>query len=240
MVQPETRPSGYPSRFAGTPAVVYVGVAAPVAVAVVAAATQPWLPPSDLTRDSQAVAAAYGATSPAYGLLSNLGVIVMAVACGMTLIGWLAARSHEDPIASLLAWTSGLSLAFVLDDLLLLHESTAFGPWAPVGAAAAYAVAFVIFLARYQEQIRARLDGGLLLLALAAFAVSATVDVLASPTQATVLAEDGAKLLGIVAWSVFVGRAAVAAASAPNTAERPSGEPTEHRTPAAAARRQER
>ncbi|GGI45979.1 multidrug transporter EmrE-like cation transporter [Agromyces flavus] len=210
MVQPDTRPSGHPER-RGTPALLYAAVAAPVMVAILAAATQPWLRPSDLTRDSQAVAVAHDATSPAYGVLSNVGIVLMAVACGMALLGWLVSRQTGDPVAALLAWSSALGLAFVLDDLLLLHESAAFGPWAGIAAAATYAAGFVAYLARFHELIRARLDGGLLILALAAFAGSAVVDVLAAPTQASVLVEDGAKLLGIVAWSVFVGRAAITA-----------------------------
>ncbi|MFE5670872.1 hypothetical protein ACFQ58_04585 [Agromyces sp. NPDC056523] len=220
MVQPDTRPSGNPARSSGTPALVYAAVAAPVIVAIVGAATQPWLRPSDLTRDSQSVAVAHDATSPAYGVLSNVGIVLMAVACGMALLGWLASRATRDPAGSLLAWSAGLGLVFVLDDLLLLHESAAFGQWAGAGAAAGYAIAFVAYLARYHELIRTRLAGGLLLLAMAAFAGSAVVDLLVAPTQASVLVEDGTKLLGIVAWSVFVGRAAVSVLTSsrpPNT-----------------------
>ena len=201
---------------------MYAGVAAPVVVAVVVAATQPWLRPSDLTRDSQAIAAAHGATSPAYGILSNAGIVVMAVACGMALLGWLASRRTGDPITSLLAWSTGLGLAFVLDDLLLLHESAAFGPWAGAAAAAAYAVAAVAHLVRFHELIRARLDIGLFVLAMAALGASAVTDVLVTPSQASVLVEDGAKLLGIVAWSAFIGRAALttlASGRAANTSD---------------------
>jgi hypothetical protein len=223
MVQPDTRPSGNPVRPPGTPALVYAAVAAPVAVAIAGAATQPWFRPSDLTRDSQAVAVAHGATSAAYGVLSNVGVVVMAVACGMAVLGWLGSRASGDPVAPLLAWSFGLGLAFVLDDLLMLHESAAFGPWAGAAAAAVYAIAFVAYLVRFHELIRVRLDGGVLMLAIAAFAGSATVDVLVAPTQASVLVEDGAKLLGIVAWSVFVGRAAVTALASNRTAN-PSAE----------------
>lgn len=197
-----------PSR---TPTAVYVAVVAPVAIAVVAAATQPWLPPSHLLRDSQVVAGLHGDTSPAYGLLSNLGILAIAVASGMALLGWLATRRAGDELGPLLAWSFGLGLAFVLDDLLLLHEAASSASWTGIAIAAGYGVGFLVFLARFQDVARQRLDGGLLLLAIAAFAGSAAVDLLATPTQASVLIEDGAKLLGIVAWSVFVARAAIVA-----------------------------
>ena len=190
---------------------VYVAVAAPVIIATVAAATQPWLPPSHVLRDSQVIAAAHGDASPAYGLLSNLGVVVIAIATGMALLGWLVGRRNGDPLGSLLAWSFALSLAFVLDDLLLLHEAASVTSWGSIAVAAVYGAAFLVYLARFQEVVRERFDGGLLFLAIAAFGGSAVVDVLVRPTQTSVLLEDGAKLLGIVAWSVFVGRAALTA-----------------------------
>ena len=41
------------------------------------------------------------------------------------------------------------------------------------------------------------------MLAVGAFGVSAVTDLLVAPTQISVLVEDGAKLLGLVAWSAF-------------------------------------
>lgn len=200
-----------PKAHRRTPAPVYVAVVAPVAIAVVAASTQPWLPPSHLLRDSQVVAGLHGDTSPAYGLLSNLGILAIAVASGMALLGWLVARRAGDDLGPLLAWSFWLSLAFVLDDLLLLHEAASSASWTGIAIAAGYGVAFLVYLARFQDVARQRLDSGLLLMAIGAFAVSAAVDLLVDATQASVLIEDGAKLLGIVAWSVFVARAAIIA-----------------------------
>lgn len=194
-----------------TPAYVYVAVVAPVAIAVVAAATQPWLPPSHLLRDSQVVAGLHGDSSPAYGLLSNLGILALAVASGMALLGWLIARRTGDELGPLLAWSFALGLVFVLDDLLLLHEAASGASWTGIAIAAGYGIAFLAYLARFRDVARRRLDGGMLLIAIAAFAGSAVVDLLVDPTQASVLIEDGAKLLGIMAWSVFVARAAILA-----------------------------
>ena len=194
-----------------TPWPVYVAVAAPVSIATVAAATQPWLPPSHLLRDAQAVAAAQGDTSTAYGLISNLGIVATVLAAGAALLAWMAVRRTDDVLAVLLVWAFSLSVGFALDDLLLLHETAAVSPWAGHLVTAAYGAAFLAFVGRFLQTIRERLDSGLILLAIAAFAVSALVDLVATPSQASVLIEDFAKLLGIIAWSTFVVRAALAA-----------------------------
>ena len=97
----------------------------------------------------------------------------------------------------------------VLDDLLLLHEAAAFAPWAGALVAAAYGLAFLRFVVRFRDVILRDLDVGLLLLAVGSLGVSLVTDVLVAPTQSSVLVEDGAKLLGLVAWSAFVLRTAL-------------------------------
>jgi hypothetical protein len=200
-----------PDVHAPTPPLVYAAVVAPVAIAMTAVATQPWLPPSDLLRDSQAVAAGHADTSTAYGLLSNLGIAATLLAAGAALLAWMSVRRTGDGLGALLAWAFPLSLAFALDDLLLLHETAAASPWAGHLVTAAYGAAFLAFVGRFLPTIRERLGSGLILLAVAAFAVSALVDLLATPSQMSVVVEDGAKLLGVMAWSAFVVRAALAA-----------------------------
>ena len=96
-----------------------------------------------------------------------------------------------------------LTLVLVVDDLLLLHEAAAFAPLAGVLTAAAYGLAFLRFVVRFRDVIVRELDVGLLLLAVGAFGVSAVTDLLVAPTQTSVFVEDGAKLLGLVAWSAF-------------------------------------
>ena len=200
-----------PDARAWTRPLTYGVVMAPVAIAMTAVATQPWLVPSDLLRDGQAVAARHGDTSAAYGLISNLGITATLLAAGAALLGWLAVRRSDDGLGALLAWAFPLSLAFALDDLLLIHESVAFSPWSGHLVVAAYGVAFLAFVGRFLAAIRERLDFGLIVIAVAGFALSALVDLLATPSQASVLVEDGAKLLGLVAWSTFVARAALTA-----------------------------
>lgn len=226
---------------ANTPVTVYLAVVLPVVVVVVAAALQPWLPPSDLLRDSQVVAAGHGDAHTAYGLVSNLGVLVMALAAGAALLGRLVLRrmpaatpdatpdsvTTPDRIRPLLAWSAVISLLFALDDLLMLHETAAVIPGAAALFGAGYALVFLGFVVRFRTTIR-ELDAGLLVLAVAALAASVLVDVVMEPTEWTVLIEDGAKLVGIVAWSAFVLRAALAALGALGPArEHPSaGEPS--------------
>ena len=100
-------------------------------------------------------------------------------------------------------WTAVLTLVLVLDDLLLLHEAAAFAPWAGALVAAAYGLAFLRFVVRFRDVILRDLDVGLLLLAVGSLGVSLVTDLLVAPTQSSVLVEDGAKLLGLVAWSAF-------------------------------------
>ena len=196
---------------ARTPRATYAAVVAPVALLLVAVALQPWLPPSHLLRDSQVVAIAHGNPHAAYGLVSNLGILVMALTSGAALLGWIALRAAPGRMRSLLGGAGLLSLAVVLDDLLLLHETFTFATWARLAFIVAYAGAFAWFLVRFRALIEQRLDLGLLVLAGAALGSSLLVDAALEATQLSVLLEDGAKLLGFVAWSAFVVRAALVA-----------------------------
>ena len=192
-----------PSVLSRTPPAVYLAVVLPVVVAMAAAVLQPWIPPSDLLRDSQVVAAGHAGESPAYGLISNVGIVVLALSSGAAAIGRLILHDAPAPWPRLLLWTAVLSLVLVLDDLLLLHEAAAFAPWAGALAAAAYGLAFLRFVGRFRDVILRDLDVGLLLLAVGSLGLSLVTDLLVAPTQSSVVVEDGAKLLGLVAWSAF-------------------------------------
>lgn len=200
---------------ARTPSAVYAAVVVPVVLAMVAVAVQPWLPPSHLLRDSQVVAVAHGSSHAAYGLVSNLGILALALTSGAALIGWFVLRTTPGRMPPLLGCAGLLSLALVLDDLLLLHETLTFATGARVMFAAAYAGAFACFLVRFRATILQQLDVGLLGLSGVALGSSLLVDaVFESATQLSVLVEDGAKLLGFAAWAAFVLRATILALGA--------------------------
>ena len=202
--RPDERPAAWMLRILSrTPLAAYLSVLLPVVVLMAATVLQPWLPPSDLMRDSQVVAAGHAGASPAYGLISNVGIVALALSSGAAAIGRLALPDAPAPLPRLLLWIAVLTLVLVVDDLLLLHEAAAFAPLAGVLTAAAYGLAFLRFVARFRDVIVRELDVGLLLLAVGAFGVSAVTDLLVAPTQTSVLVEDGAKLLGLVAWSAF-------------------------------------
>ena len=202
-----------------TPPLAYAAAVAPVAVIMVAVVTQPWMPPTDLVRDSQAVAVLRGSAHTAHGLVSNLGILATAVGAGAAFIGAAAASARRHRLRRALAWGGVASLVVALDDLLLLHEGATFASWMPKAIAAAYAVGFAAYLWRFRTPILRHLDVGLLILALLGLGTSATVDVLAEPaTVASVLVEDGAKLLGLAAWSVFLVRGALVALRPPGAA----------------------
>ena len=75
--RPDERPAVWMLRILSrTPPAVYLAVVLPVVVVMAATVLQPWLPPSDLLRDSQVVAAGHAGASPAYGLISNVGIVV--------------------------------------------------------------------------------------------------------------------------------------------------------------------
>ena len=209
-VRPAERPAVWMVRILSrTPPGVYLAVVVPVVVVIAATSLQPWLPPSDLLRDSQVVAAGHAGESPAYGLISNVGIVVVALSSGAAATGRLILHDAPGPERRLLAWTAALSLVLVLDDLLLLHEAAAFMPWTAALVGGAYALAFLRFVIQFRDMIIRDLDVGLLLLAVGSLGVSVVTDVLVAPTQSSVLVEDGAKLLGLVAWSAFVLRTAL-------------------------------
>lgn len=202
--RPDDRPAAWMLRILSrTPFTAYLSVLLPVVVLLAATVLQPWLPPSDLVRDSQVVAAGHAGSSPAYGLISNVGIVALALSSGAAALGRLVLPDAPAPVPRLLLWIAVLTFVLAVDDLLLLHEAAAFAPFAGALTTAAYGLAFLRFVVRFRDVIVRELDVGLLLLAVGAFGVSAVTDLLVAPTQTSVFVEDGAKLLGLVAWSAF-------------------------------------
>jgi hypothetical protein len=234
--RPHDRPAASMLRILSrTPPGVYLVVVLPVVVVMAATVLQPWLPPSDLLRDSQVVAARHSGASPAYGLISNVGIVILALSSGGAAIARVLLHEARAPWPRLLLWIVALTLVLALDDLLLLHEAAAFAPGAGALVAAAYGLAFLRFILRFRDVIVRDLDVGLLLLAVGSFGVSLVTDLLVAPTQSSLLVEDGAKLLGLVAWSAFGLRTALIALERGGAAAGPGAETSAGATTSARA-----
>jgi hypothetical protein len=144
--------------------------------------------------------------SPPYlGAVSFLGVLVW---CATAVVCLFAAqlldRKPSAEWRGYLRFAGGLSLVLCLDDLYLLHEEL-FPKYLGVPQTlvlAAYAAAALRMVWRYRRMILAS-ESVLLGLAFTMFAVSLAVDLLASGERQFYLAEDGAKLLGVVMWFGF-------------------------------------
>ncbi|MEI5583526.1 MULTISPECIES: hypothetical protein [unclassified Agromyces] len=205
-----------------TPRLVYAAAVVPAAVLVIAVVTQPWVAPTDLVRDGQAVAVLRGTPHASHGLVSNIVILAMALAAGAALLGAAAGPSRGDRLRRAVGWGGGISLVLALDDLLLLHESITVTAWMSKLVVLAYGLGFAVFLWRFRVEIVRNLDVGLLAIAMLALGTSALVDAFAAPpTVASVLVEDGAKVLGFAAWCAFLVRGALVAL-APSSAPGPT------------------
>jgi hypothetical protein len=158
-------------------------------------------PIGDLTRDPSAVL-----DGPAYiGFVSNVGIVVWTLGASACL---LAALVLEGPIRWPFVWGGLLTAWLLADDLFLLHESYFNQVHLPEQAAPViYTVAIVAYAYVYRDFLRRH---GLWLLptAFVFFAISGALDVTLD-ADSPFLIEDGAKLFGIVTWTVFFTLAAV-------------------------------
>lgn len=146
--------------------------------------------------------------SPWYtGALSNLGILVWTSGVAFASAGaWVAHRIGRQSAARFLAFGAVATLILVLDDVFALHA----GPLKNIlGGSKKAAQLVVVFPALawvvvYFDDIR-RTRSALLFAALASLAGSVVVDVgiggLTGDTS--LLAEDGMKFLGILAWSQY-------------------------------------
>lgn len=138
------------------------------------------------------------------GLISNLGVLgwaVAAVAAGGG--GWLAGIGGRDQAGQLLRGGSLLSGLLLLDDLFQFHiivpktlgapKMAFYGLYAGLGTAWAYS--------NRSEFSRTRWH--LLVAALLALGGSAFIDFAGDGRSTSLLAEDSAKFLGILAWALY-------------------------------------
>ena len=169
------------------------------------------IPASALVRDPAAIA-----KHPIYyGFFSNLGVLLWSATAGGLLVGGLALRDSpgEERRAAFLLWFGAVTVLLALDDVYLLHEDVyrRYLPGSSVVPLALHASLLLGGLLLFRAHVLAS-GFGALLISLAGFAVSALFDVtVSSPTPLHHYLEDGAKLLGIVAWAGYFGRESVRA-----------------------------
>lgn len=185
-------------------------------VAIALGAALRGLDPAWFTRDP----AAWHEAHPLIGSVSNLGVLLWAAAAAISLFAaaMLRISGGRRERRALLLHAGLLTLWLTLDDLFMFHERLApdeLGiPQRLVFLG--YAAWFAAVLLRFRALLLQ--TRGLLLPALAFFAVSAVLDQFAPAAwfewRYLMLVEDGAKFLGIVSWFACLTTQASAALAA--------------------------
>lgn len=174
--------------------------------AVLAGAAIADRPVADFTREpvrAMLRTSCEGATCSAIGALSTLGVLVWAAGATVCfVVAWLErGRSRGARVTAFFFCAGLLTLALMLDDAFAVHESLAYlvSPYAEELMFALYGLAGVGLLVAFRSFI-VRTSFLLLLGAGALFAVSVAFDRVLPPS---VLAEDAAKWIAILAWSTY-------------------------------------
>lgn len=146
------------------------------------------------------------------GALSNLGVILWAASGSICLfVGFSMKRALAKDHRRVLLGLGGLSFLLLMDDFFLLHER-AFPQVFRLSEIYLFAVYGMLTLAFFATNWRTLLETDYLLLlgALAAFAVSLAVDHSPIDIPQPHFFEDGAKFLGILAWTFYCVRTSAA------------------------------
>jgi hypothetical protein len=160
------------------------------------------------------------------GLVSNVGVLTWCVAATAATMTALATQvAGRSRATRLFAGGAVVSAVLLLDDLLLLHSSLPdVLPVPKVGFELGLGALVVAWIALNRaEVLRTRYH--LLVAAGVALAASVGIDSLRDPSVVALVAEDGAKLLGILAWATYfvaTGRDVLA-----STVRRPPAAPAE-------------
>lgn len=168
-----------------------------------------------LSRYTRDPLAHFDNASPFLGSLSNLGVLLWCAAAAICLFSaLLLARARRQGGAGRFLLAFGLLTAWLaVDDLFLMHERLIPGlTGLPQNAIyGGYVAGVALLLIVFGRQVL-RSDFLLLLLALGFFAVSVLADMwLDRDFVWHHLIEDGSKLLGIVGWLGYLGRASMLA-----------------------------
>jgi hypothetical protein len=169
------------------------------------------LEPGFLTRDPSSVADLRWYV----GAASTIGLCIWAAGATAALLAGGMARRHRRPEAGLLLAAGVFTAVVALDDAFVFHESIAPDDLGVPQRAVygVYAVLLTAGLVRFRHTL-AVMEWPVALIAGGLFAASLAVDAYESrkpallDDPATFFAEDGLKLLGIVAWACFLVRAA--------------------------------
>jgi hypothetical protein len=183
-----------------------VAIAALVALKVFAGIPIPYL-----TRDPWA-----SVEQPFYlGLYSNLNMVLWGLAFGAVWLTYWAQRRRADPPAQSFWRRSAITTTLLfLDDLFGFHDAI-FPEHLRVPELlvyGSYGMWFLWYFWRSAPVIRRSRDAGLLLSAVAFFALSASIDVGSRWVRLPghFVWEDGTKLLGVAGWSIYFFRLALA------------------------------
>jgi hypothetical protein len=151
--------------------------------------------------------AAYLSGQPWYtGVVSSLGVLGWTTATVAALGGgWVAGQTGRPSAARFLTGGAVVSAILLADDLFQLHADLlgVIGLPKPVRQLLVVAPA-AVWLVRYAGEI-ARTRWGIMAGALGAMAVSLAIDAVAPVgSRVGLFLEDGAKLLGVLAWAQYM------------------------------------
>lgn len=200
-----------------------LGMWAAGAVVVAGAGLQRWVPARELFLD-----ASYVAGAPWYtGVLSDVGILASTVAATAAAAGsWVAARTGRVGAARFLAAGAVVTVVLLANDLLQLHGAVLLGLGVPQtvgkGAVAAPALAWLLV---FRTDI-ARSRWLFLVAAVTGLGISAAVDeIWALETNRAILVEDGAKLLGLLAWAQYFVLTALDIARSALRSWRPTADP---------------
>jgi hypothetical protein len=149
----------------------------------------------------------YVANVPWYtGMLSDLGVLVWTAAVVAALGGaWVASQTGRPSAARFLVAGATATAVLLVDDLLRLHSSVL--PQTGMSKLTAQLLIVApaaIWLTAYIDDIK-RTRWLVLAAGLAGLGASLAIDtVIHGTSDVAILAEDGAKLLGILAWAQYL------------------------------------
>ena len=171
------------------------------AMLVAGAGLQRWVSASELFLDPSYVTGAPWYT----GVLSNVGILAWTVAaCASAAGSWVARQTARPQAAEFLGAAAVVTVVLLADDLLQLHGEVLLGMGVPqVVGQALMVVPALWWLQRYRAEIL-RTRWLVLGAALCGLGVSYGVDsVWSLHGDREVLLEDGAKLLGLLAWAQY-------------------------------------